>query len=120
MYQMRTETPTIDWKVKLDKQTTATTRYVIRTKTKKTARTNTQRLKRLCLPLVFANQVLELTIRRHLTERSRDDEPGLVVLHLRDHTEPPPELITTLPTLWQQRSFFLSSYDWLLWSKFDG
>ena len=48
------------------------------------------------------------------------DGPRLVVLHLRNHTEPLPELITTLHALRQQRFFFPSSQDWLPWSEFDG
>jgi len=54
------------------------------------------------------------------TTRLRQPGARLVVLHLRNHTEPLPELITTLHALRQQRFFLPSSQDWSIRSEFDG
>ena len=42
----------------------------------------------------------KIPYQKTLNERSEDDRPRFVVFHLRNHAEPPPELVTTFSALW--------------------
>jgi len=58
IYQPRTEVPAMAWKTQWGERTAGATGRETHTKIRNTDKTHTQRLKRLCLPLVFTNQGL--------------------------------------------------------------